>query len=306
MANPELATNVVGLFPGQGSLSEGVGSAWQSAPSWALVEQISEAADIDVANLLLHTPLTELVRTDRAQIATFALSMVSYAELTAAGVVPHYLLGHSLGEFSSLVAAGLLSVRDGARLIAVRGRAMAAAAQSSAGTMIALMGGDANDRSALSSIDGAWVANINGPGQVVLSGTLDAISYIEKNFKELGWKRATPLAVGGAFHSPLMSEAQADLDRALNAVTWGSTRQVLIANVDGGAHTEPDEWRDLLSRQLTSPVEFVAAIMALPDTVTTTIEMAPGNVLTGLTKRIRTFEHQYAPANSNEVREIVP
>jgi len=296
--------DVVALFPGQGSLSGGAGADWRSSRHWDLIEQISDAARIDVADLLLNASDSEVVRTDRAQIATFALSLVGYGELVDRGIRPRFLLGHSLGEFSALVASGLLSVEDGSRLIGVRGAAMARAAAQSDGSMIALMGGDDGARAALESLDGVWVANINGTGQIVVSGTRPGLDDLLARHRDLGWRRATPLNVGGAFHSPLMAPAQEELDQALRSVHWGTTDATLIANVDGRVHTSAEEWRDLLSRQLTSPVEFLAATLALPETVVTTIEMPPGGVLTGLTKRIRPFERQLAPASAAEMKEI--
>jgi [acyl-carrier-protein] S-malonyltransferase len=296
--------DTVVLFPGQGSISEGVGAPWQNSPHWSIVSRVSEVSDIDVAELLLNSPTSELVRTDRAQIATFTLSLVGYYDMRDTGLNPRYLLGHSLGEFSALVASGLLSIEDGARVIAARGSAMAQAATVVDGSMVAVMGGELEARHALENLPDVWVANINGSGQIVLSGTVEGLSYVLENHRELGWKRATPLPVGGAFHSPLMAPAQNQLDAVLESVAWERTDHILIANVDGKAHTDADEWRQLLSRQLTSPVEFLAATQALPASVTHSIEMPPGNVLTGLTRRIREFEAQWCPGSYQEMKEL--
>lgn len=294
----------VALFPGQGSLSGGAGNAWRESRHWPVVAQISEASSLDVEALLTSATDEEVVRTDRAQIATFALSLIGYLELLDRGVRPRYLLGHSLGEFSALVASGLLGLEDGAHLIAVRGAAMASAAKAREGSMIALMGGDQGAREALGGLADVWIANINGTGQIVVSGTREGLDDLMARHKELGWRRATPLSVGGAFHSPLMAPAQQELDRSLANVRWRSTDAILIANVDGAVHTSAAEWRELLSRQLTSPVEFLDATMALPDSVTITIEMPPAGVLTGLTKRIRTFDHQFAPTTLTDIQEL--
>jgi [acyl-carrier-protein] S-malonyltransferase len=303
-SNLAFRDDLVVLFPGQGSLTGGAGLTWRASLHWPLVTRISEVARIDVESLLIHATTDEVVRTDRAQIATFALSMVAYEELLDRGLRPRYLLGHSLGEFSALVASGLLRMDDGARLIAVRGAAMARAAQQSAGSMVALMGGDEGARQALDKLDDVWVANINGPGQIVVSGTTRGLDDLLARHRELGWRRATPLAVGGAFHSPLMSPAQDELDSALADTSWGDTQATVIANVDGRVHTTSADWRELLSRQLTSPVEFLNATLALPESVTTSIEMAPGAILTGLTKRIRAFERQFAPTSLTELQEL--
>ena len=299
-----LRDDVVGLFPGQGSLASGAGLAWQQSRHWHLVQEVSIAADVDVENLLLEASDSELVRTDRAQIATFALSMVGYHDLLDYGIRPRYLLGHSLGEFSALVASGLLSIGEGARLIAVRGLAMAQAASDIDGAMVALMGGDEEARLRIEEIDGVWVANINGAAQIVLSGHRDRVDHVLAHHRELGWKRAALLAVGGAFHSPLMAPAQSALDSALMATVWGETDHVVIANVDGVAHSQAREWQSLLSRQLTSPVEFLSATRALPATVATTIEMPPSGVLTGLTKRIRDFDFQISLDSHDTLMEM--
>jgi [acyl-carrier-protein] S-malonyltransferase len=296
--------DVVALFPGQGSLSGSAGAEWQSPLFWEILARIGEAARIDVAKLLVGSSDEDVVRTDRAQIATFALSMVGYYDLIEQGIRPRYLLGHSLGEFSALVASGLLTLEDGARLIGVRGAAMARAAAANDGSMVALMGGDEGARGALTGLDGVWVANINGTGQIVVSGTRAGLDDLLARHKDLGWRRATPLPVGGAFHSPLMAPAQAELDKALASVEWGTTDAILISNVDAKVHTSSDEWRDLLSRQLTSPVEFYEATLTLPETVTTTIEMPPSGVLTGLTKRMRSFDRQLAPSTLVELESI--
>jgi len=169
---------------------------------------------------------------------------------------------------------------------------------------VALMGGDDGAREALASLNEVWIANVNGTGQLVVSGTTRGLEHLLATHKELGWRRATPLAVGGAFHSPLMAHAQEELDEALANVIWGTTEVTLIANVDAQVHRDAREWRELLSLQLTSPVEFLAATLALPVNVTTSIEMPPSGVLTGLTKRIRPFEHQYAPSSLEELQEI--
>jgi [acyl-carrier-protein] S-malonyltransferase len=303
-ATLQFRDDVVALFPGQGSLSGGAGVAWRTSRHWSIVDQVSHIAGLDVAHLLVEASDEHVVRTDRAQLATFALSLVGYHELADRGVRPRYLLGHSLGELSALVAAGLLSLDEGAKLIAVRGSAMARAAEAQEGSMVAVMGGDDDARAALETVPNIWIANINGTGQIVVSGTRAGLDDLLDRHRELGWRRATPLPVGGAFHSPLMAPAQDEFDRALEGAQWGSTEAILIANVDGAVHVEADEWTDLLRRQLTSPVQFLDATLALPDSVQISIEMPPSGVLTGLTKRIRPFDAQFAPSTLQELQEI--
>jgi [acyl-carrier-protein] S-malonyltransferase len=303
-ATLQFRDDVVALFPGQGSLSGGAGVAWRTSRHWSIVDQVSHIAGLDVAHLLVEASDEHVVRTDRAQLATFALSLVGYHELADRGVRPRYLLGHSLGELSALVAAGLLSLDEGAKLIAVRGSAMARAAEAQKGSMVAVMGGDDDARAALETVPNIWIANINGTGQIVVSGTRAGLDDLLDRHRELGWRRATPLPVGGAFHSPLMTPAQDEFDRALEGAQWGSTEAILIANVDGAVHVDADEWTDLLRRQLTSPVQFLDATLALPDSVQISIEMPPSGVLTGLTKRIRPFDAQFAPSTLQELQEI--
>jgi [acyl-carrier-protein] S-malonyltransferase len=296
--------HVVALFPGQGSLSARAGAPWHNSRHWQIVQRVSDVSGVDVDRLLLSADDEEVVRTDNAQLATFTLALVGYGELLDADVRPRYLLGHSLGEFTALVASGLISLDDGARLIGVRGAAMARAASAQEGSMVALMGGDEGARDALDDLDDVWLANVNGAGQIVVSGTRRGLDDLTARHRDLGWRRATPLPVGGAFHSPLMAPAQKELDRAIATTTWGHTDAVLIANVDGAVHTEAAEWRELLSRQLTSPIQFLDATLALPDDVTTSVELPPGGVLTGLTRRIREFEAQYTADSPMTIREM--
>ncbi len=295
--------DAVALFPGQGSIASGAGRAWTASPHWSLVAEVSEAAGTDVAHLLLDASDEDVIRTDHAQLATFALSLVGYHDLLALGWRPRYHLGHSLGEFSALTAAGVLTLADAARLIAVRGAAMAEAARTTAGAMLALLGGDDAARALLEQRPGIYVANVNGAGQLVVSGEMAALDALAGDARDLGFKRATRLPVGGAFHSPLMVPAQGALDAQLARTQWHTSDAVVVANVDGRVHPAAD-WPDLLSRQLTSPIEFVAATTGLPDTVTASIEMPPGAVLSGLTRRIRPFATQVALTEPAELRAL--
>jgi [acyl-carrier-protein] S-malonyltransferase len=283
------AEATVGLFPGQGSISGGAGGPWRQLAAWDVVDEVADASGVDVARLLLDTDTDDLVRTDRAQMATFALSLVGWRHYRSQLPAPRRLAGHSLGEVSALVAAGVLSVADGARLVAARGTAMLEASQLRPGTMVALMGGSEGALGAIAALDDLWVANVNGPDQIVVSGTAESVADLLARSRELGWRRATPLSVGGAFHSPLMAPAQAGLDRALADVEFGPSEHLIAANADGAWHDGGEQWRALLSRQLTAPVQFLALVSALPDSVTEVVEMPPAGVLVGLAKRIRPF-----------------
>jgi [acyl-carrier-protein] S-malonyltransferase len=277
------------LFPGQGAITEGEGRLWSSSPHWPLVHQIGDITGVDVEKILLHLPDVEVIRTDNAQIGTFALSLVAFADFTERFGTPTHFLGHSLGEFSALVAAGVLSIEDGSRIVATRGAAMAAAADKHRGTMAALMGGEPGALEALGDLEDIWVANVNGDDQIVVSGTMEAIGRLEIHAKEIGWKRVRRLNVGGAFHSPLMASAADDLRAVLATSEFHQTDAKVYSNVDGAAHAG-EEWRALCLEQLTSPVQFVAAVNAVDSSVKAAYEMPPGSTLIGLTKRIRTFE----------------
>ncbi|MDQ6840428.1 MAG: ACP S-malonyltransferase [Actinomycetota bacterium] len=276
------------LFPGQGSQRPGMGAPWQGHPSWKLTEEVADASGRDVASLLLDVDTDTLKATRNAQLAAFTLSLVILDAARAEGLDQASVVagaGHSLGEYSALVAVGVLSVAEGARLVAARGEAMQAAADVAPGTMAAILGLDADlVVQSCADVEGSWVANDNAPGQIVIAGTASGVDAAGANAKKRGAKRVMALAVGGAFHSPLMASAQSDLDSALAAATWGGAHAPVVANVDAVAHD--DGWSDLLSRQLVSPVRWRESMLALPQLgVTITVELGPGSELSGMVKR---------------------
>ena len=283
----------LGLFPGQGSISSGIGAPWRDAPAWKMVDEISGLSDVDVARLLLDTPDELLVRTDNAQLATFALSLVGWTAFGASRSPPRRLAGHSLGEITALVAAGVVTLADGVRLVTTRGRAMADASARHPGSMVALMGPSDGAVDALASFPDVWIANDNGPGQVVVSGSVAALEDLVARSREIGWRRATMLPVGGAFHSPLMANAQERLDEVLATTTFSSTPHLVASNVDGAWHGGGDEWRARLSTQMTAPVRFREMIESAGD-ADVVVEFPPAGVLLGLVKRIRTYDSQLA------------
>lgn len=290
VVNGQMVDSTVALFPGQGSITHAAGVPWQTSSSWSLVQQVSDATNVDVADLLLHSSDEEIVRTDRAQLATFTLSLVGWYDYLAHSSAPQFVAGHSLGEFSALVAAGVLTLDDGARLVSARGAAMQRASLEEPGSMVALMGPSDDALANLDQEPDLWIANVNGTGQIVVSGTRASLDHLLAHAREMGFRRATPLTVGGAFHSPLMSSAQDALDQALDDVTFHETEFSVAANVDGAWRHGGDQWRTLLSQQLTSPVQFLDIIEALPSSVTNAVELPPSGVLTGLAKRIREFD----------------
>ncbi|MGH9126894.1 MAG: ACP S-malonyltransferase, partial [Acidimicrobiales bacterium] len=205
-----------------------------------------------------------------------------------AGAGAGAVAGHSLGEYSALVVAGVLSSVEGARLVAARGDAMAAAAAARPGTMAAVLGlGPDGVAKACADVDGVWVANDNAPGQIVIAGTAEGVAQAGDAARGLGAKRVVPLAVGGAFHSPLMASAQSDLDAALADADFHDGSIDCVANVDAEAHRAAGDWRRLLSAQLTSQVRWRESVLRLDRLgVTRYVELGPGGELSGMVKRI--------------------
>src|SRR4051794_21177295 len=204
-------------FPGQGSQRPGMGQAWIDHPSWELVDDASKATGRDLAHLLLHADAAELTETRNAQLATFTQSLIVLDAVERLGISPQLCGGHSLGEYTALVAVGALSFEEGVRVIAERGDAMQAAADDAPGTMAAILGldDDAAEHACRRADGDVWVANYNAPGQVVIAGTADCVTAAGKAAKDLGAKRVMALQVGGAFHTPFMEPARNRLRKAL-------------------------------------------------------------------------------------------
>jgi len=275
-------------YPGQGSQAPGMGGPWIDHPSWELVEEASDAAGRDVAELLLDTDADRLTMTRNAQLATFVTSMVVVDAVSRLGALPAAHAGHSLGEYSALCASGALDFADAVRLVTERGDAMQSAADDERGTMAAVLGLDDDDVDvACQRVAGsAWIANYNAPGQVVIAGTPADLDRATDIARELGAKRAMGLAVGGAFHTPMMAPARDRLRKAVDQVEFRAPAQPVYANVDARAHDDPSEWADLLAAQLCSPVRWRQTVRALDEAgCTTFVELGPGTVLTGMAKR---------------------
>ncbi len=276
------------IFPGQGSQKPGMGRSWIDHPSWSLVALASEASGRDVAALLLDADADELRRTENAQLSTYVLSLVIHDAVRALGLRTTVVAGHSLGEYSALTAVGALSLTDGVRLVAARARAMQSAADARSGTMAAVLGADdavVAEACARAAGD-VWVANTNGPGQVVISGDADAIASASAIAKTMGARKVLLLSVGGAFHTPFMAPAADRLRAALDTTPFANAEVPVIANVDGLPHQHADQWADLLEAQLTAPVLWRQTMQRMVDDgITTFLELGPGSVLTGLAKR---------------------
>lgn len=283
------------VFPGQGSQEPGMGAPWAHTPSWRLVERASRVSGRDVAALLLHADADTLRRTDNAQLTTFVLACVVHAEVreTLSGAAPAAVAGHSLGEYTALVASGALAFDDGVRLVAARGAAMREATALTPGTMGVVLGLDVP---AVQEVvdrlrrDGArvWVANLNSPRQSVLSGTPEGVALAAEAVLAAGATRVVDIPVGGAFHSPLMEPARTRLRAALAGADLRVPAAPVVANVDGRPHTRPDRWPGLLLDQLTAPVRWLDTVRTLtgPLGADLLVELGPGRVLTGFTRRV--------------------
>jgi [acyl-carrier-protein] S-malonyltransferase len=296
------------LFPGQGSQRPQMGAPWTGHPAWAVVDKLSDATGRDIAQLLTEADADTLKATRNAQLAAFALSLVTLYAARASGLeyVPvRAVAGHSLGEYTALVAAGALPAEAAARLVAERGEAMQQAADAGAGTMAAVLGLDPDQiRQACDGVEGAWPANDNAPGQVVIAGTPAGVEAAGEAAKALGAKRVMPLAVGGAFHSPLMAPAQTRLDAALQQAHFHEAEMDLVANVDARAHR--DGFAEMLSRQLVSPVRWRESLENLggQEGVTHFLELGPGTELSGMVKRTVEGAHRANVATPDDLEKL--
>jgi len=265
-----------------------MGRPWVDHPSWEVVAEASVAAGRDLSHLLLNAPMTELTETANAQMATFVQSLVVLDAVERLGLAPGACAGHSLGEYTALVAAGALSFEHGVALVAARGGAMGRATEEAPGTMAAFMGmSDDDAEAACQRAEGdAWVANYNGPGQVIVAGTTEAVTTVSAIAREMGVRKVLPLPVAGAFHTPLMAGARPALRKALSEALFVVAEVPVVANVDARTHADPAEWPGLLSAQLCSPVRWRQTLQTLSSLgASLLVELGPGGVLTGLAKR---------------------
>ena len=280
---------IVFTYPGQGSQFSGMGSSWLNHPSWELIEEASDATHIDISDLLINANDESLRETQNAQLSTFVLSMLVLDAVERIGLDSTGHAGHSLGEYSALTASGALDFFDAVRLVNIRGKAMKNAIEENPGTMSAVLGlSDSDVEELCTEIDSeVWVANYNSPGQLVIAGNNSAIEEASDLARKMGAKKVTQLSVAGAFHTPLMSSARAELSEAIENTDIRPPSGVVVANVDGMAHESPETWRALMSAQLCSPVRWTQTIETLLKmNFSTFIEIGPGKVLTGLTKRV--------------------
>lgn len=256
-----------------------------------LYERASEAIDFDLAAVSFGGPEEELTRTDNAQPALLVAGVAAMSELARREVEPWAVAGHSLGEYTALVAAGSLDFEDAVRAVRERGRLMYEAGLSRPGTMAAIIGLDeeaVEDIVRRASSEGVVeMANLNAPGQIVISGEVDAVKEAMDLAGAEGARRVVGLKVSGAFHSSLVEDARSGMDAFLSEVVIREPRAIFVSNVAGGALRDPEEIRKNLVAQITSPVRWVDDVRALARrSASLFLEVGPGNVLRGLLRKI--------------------
>jgi [acyl-carrier-protein] S-malonyltransferase len=284
--------SVAFVFPGQGSQAPRMGLDWANSSDAAndLYGWASACLGWDLTKTLETASPDELRQTYIAQPAIFCVSVAALQALRSAGVEPAFVAGHSLGEFSALVAAGALSFEAGLTLVARRAEAMQRAADANPGSMTSVLGLSVEGvEMAVASARGhdvLAIANDNAPGNVVVSGAWPALERLPAAAGELGAKRVLPLNVGGAFHSPLMAPAAEMFRSFLATAPFRDPLIPMISNATAEPTTSADELRGLLAHQLTGPVRWTESVRRMAELgVTTFIEVGPGTVLSGLIKR---------------------
>lgn len=281
------------VFPGQGSQFVGMGKDLYDNNEKAkeLFEKANEILGFRITDIMFEGTDEELTQTKVTQPAVFLHSVIS-ALCLGKDFAPAMVAGHSLGELSALVAAGALSFEDGVKLVSARAIAMQKACEAAPGTMAAVIGLPDEKIEEICtevSTDGNIVvaANYNCPGQLVISGNVDAINAACEKLKAAGAKRALPLKVGGAFHSPLMQPAKEELEKAIKATTFSEPKCPVYQNVDAQPHTDPAEIQANLIAQLTSSVRWTASVQNMIKAGAEDFtECGPGKALQGMIGRI--------------------
>ena len=277
------------VFPGQGSHLVGMGKDLydNSALAKELFDRANKILGFDITSLMFSGTDDDLKQTKVTQPAVFLHSVIM-AKVLGDKFKPDMTAGHSLGEFSALVAAGALSFDDGLTLVSKRAQAMQKACELNPSTMAAIIGmEDAVIEQVCSEIDGIVPANYNCPGQLVISGTNEGIDKAIARFTEMGAKRALKLSVSGGFHSPMMEPARAELEKAINEVSFSAPVCPVYQNVTANPVTDPAEIKKNLVAQLTSPVRWTQTIQnMIANGLTEIVEVGPGAVLQGLMRKI--------------------
>lgn len=278
------------VFPGQGAQFEGMGRDLyeQDVTARDMFNRANEILGFNITDVMFNGTAENLRQTKVTQPAVFLHSVISCLTRKE-DIKPDMVAGHSLGEFSALVVAGAISFEDGLSLVLKRALAMQECCEKNPSTMAAVLGlADEIVENVCSEIDGIVVpANYNCPGQLVISGTNEAIDMACVKMKEAGAKRALRLSVGGAFHSPLMEPARVELAKAIEATTYSRPVCQVYQNVDALPHTDPEELKKNSILQLTSPVRWTASVQnMIANGATDFYEYGPGEVLRGLIRKI--------------------
>lgn len=278
------------IFPGQGAQFPGMGKNLyeQNEAARNLFEQANDILGFRITDIMFSGTEQELKQTNVTQPAIFLHSVVLF--LTTPDLLPDMVAGHSLGEFSALIANKALSFEDGLRLVAKRADAMQRACELNPSTMAAVLGmDDARVEEICAGISNEIVvaANYNCPGQLVISGSIEGINIACEQLKAAGAKRALVLQVGGAFHSPLMEPARQELEAAIAATTFNTPTCPVYQNVDAQPYINPADIQQNLINQLTAPVRWTQTIQKMVENGATQFtEVGPGSVLQGLVKKI--------------------
>lgn len=278
------------VFPGQGSQFTGMGKDLyeNNAKAREMFDKANEILGFNITDVMFEGTADDLKQTKVTQPAVFLHSVVLAATM-GDEFNPDMVAGHSLGEFSALVAAGAMAFEDGLKLVAARARAMQKACEAKPSTMAAVLAlPDEKVEEICDSVEGTVVAaNYNCPGQIVISGEIEAVDAACAKALEAGAKRALRLPVGGAFHSPLMEPARQELAAAIEATEFSTPSVPVYQNVDAKPHTDPAEIKANLVAQLTAPVRWTRSVQnMIADGATEFIEVGPGKVLRGLVGKI--------------------
>ena len=282
------------IFPGQGSQTVGMGKKLydQDENTRNIFKQADERLDFPLTNLIFDGPIEELTKTANTQPALVTTSVALLRQLEAAGIEPDFTAGHSLGEYSALVASKVLSFQDAVYAVRKRGELMVAAVPNNQGAMAAVLGLDAETLQVVTDEvtangDSVQLANLNCPGQIVISGTVAGVEKASEFAKEKGAKRVLPLQVSGPFHSELMKPAAEKFAKVVNEIEFTEASIPVIANVTAQQVTNANEIEKKLIEQLYSPVQWEASVQYMLDHgVDTFVEIGPGKVLCGLVKKI--------------------
>ncbi len=280
------------LFPGQGAQAVGMGKdLYDAVPAAkAIFDEADEALGFSLSQLCFEGPMEDLTQTINTQPAILTASVATFEAareiLGDKGLTPAYTAGHSLGEYSSLVAAGSMTFSDAVKLVRERGRLMQAAGDAQPGAMAAVMGMPEDQLQAICEANGIDMANLNSAEQIVISGSKEGVEAAQKAAEEGGARRVVPLPVSAAFHSSLMDPAVPGMRTALEGAAISAPTYPVVGNVTAQPLETADEVIDELARQIRSSVQWFRTVEYLRDnSVTTFIEMGPGKVLTGLVKR---------------------